>query len=236
MPAVRVGTSGFSYPEWRGTFYPRGVPQRLWLETYAEHFDTVEINNTFYRLPRAGMLKAWAERTPANFLFAVKMWRGIVHAQEPDTRHIHDFFTALDALGGKLGPVLFQLPPGRRGCDLPWLETMLGAMPEGHRYVFELRDRRWLNDAVYGALDKHGVTNCFYDFKGFRNPEVKTGKGLYIRLHGPLSQPYRGAYDEDDIAHYAGLARRHPGGAYVYFDNTMTGHAVTDAIKMKEKL
>ena len=223
---IRVGTSGWSYPEWRGTLYPTGTAAGNYLKIYAENFDTVELNNTFYRMPQAKMMISWAEKTPPGFLFAVKAWRAIVHANEPDAAHIRDFFAAADHLGDKLGPILFQLPPNR-DVNTPWLENLIAALPTGYRYVFELRDPRWQVDGVYDILRKHNIANCYYDLRTFQNPEIATSDWLYIRLHGPLKTPYKGGYTMERLHHYAQVMKNKD--SYIYFDNTMSGHAVDDA-------
>lgn len=229
MPQIkRVGTSGWSYPEWTGALYPKGTRAGDYLSVYARHFNTVEINNTFYRMPQEKMLRRWTDITPDDFKFSIKMWRAIVHAGVPDADHIKTFYKAIDILEEKVGPILFQLPP-KRDADIEWLDTLLKAQPKGYDYVFELRDKRWLTDGVYDCLRKHNAANCQYDFKGFVNPEVATSDLLYIRLHGPHKQPYKGRYAPERLKHYALLMRNHKGKAYCYFDNTMDGAAVEDA-------
>lgn len=225
---IRVGTSGWSYPEWRGILYPKGTAAGDYLKTYAENFATVEINNSFYRLPQAKKMKNWAEKTPPGFLFSVKAWRAIVQAAEPDADHIKSFFSAIDVLADKLGPVLFQLPPNR-DVNVAWLKAMFRALPHDYRYVFELRDRRWLTEEIYDVLCLHNAANCFYDLRGFRNPEVLTSDWFYIRLHGPLKQAYKGGYSAQRLSHYAEVMNNGHNDAYCYFDNTMSGNAVDDA-------
>jgi len=218
-----VGTSGWSYPGWRGLFYPRGLKQGDWIGHYAEHLRSVEVNATFYRLPQEKMLRGWVERTPDAFLFAVKGWRGITHFKR--LRNCADsletFLDRLRPLKSKCGPVLFQLPP-RFDCDLERLKAFLALLPRSRRFAFEFRDPRWHVDAVYGLLESYGAAFCPFELGRQRGPRVATADFVYVRLHGRKGR-YRGRYSKAALADWAEwLSGQLSQGrdAYVYFDNT----------------
>jgi uncharacterized protein YecE (DUF72 family) len=198
-PAVDywIGTSGFSYPEWRGSFYPEKFPAKKMLEFYAQRLRTVELNNTFYRMPKPELLRGWADGTPAGFLFAPKASQQITHRQKlsgsaDSTEYL---FRALTALGEKLGPVLFQLPPFLRK-DLPRLTDFLALVPRGTRVAFEFRHASWFDDSVYQALADREVALCIADSEELATPLVATARWGYVRLR-------RMDYDEAAIAAWA---------------------------------
>jgi uncharacterized protein YecE (DUF72 family) len=232
---IRIGTSGFHYAHWVGPFYPAGMRSSAFLEFYAERFDTVEINNTFYRLPRREMLTAWAERTPANFLFAVKASRFTTHVkrlQDPKVS-AQKFFDVIDALGDKLGPILFQLPP-RWNPNVERLEAFLAALPRQYRYAFEFRDERWFLPETLAALRQHGAAFCIYDFDGRRSPNEVTAPFTYVRLHGP-GRRYHDPYSGPALAAWAKRIRAWTAAGidvYVYFDNDVAGYAAADAARL----
>jgi uncharacterized protein YecE (DUF72 family) len=234
---IHIGTSGWHYPHWRGPFYPPGLKPDGYLDHYARHFNTVEINNTFYKLPARETLADWRARTPAGFVFACKASRYITHMKKlkDPADSTRAFFAAVDALGGKLGPVLFQLPPRWR-ADPARLAGFLAALPGGRRYVFEFRDESWFTTGVYDVLAEHNAALCAYDLGGNRSPVERTADFAYVRLHGP-GGPYQGRYDGRTLA---GWARRfdrwRADGAdvYCYFDNDEKGFAVDDARRLME--
>jgi uncharacterized protein YecE (DUF72 family) len=205
-PAVDywIGTSGFSYPEWRGSFYPEKFPAKKMLDFYAQRLRTVELNNTFYRMPKPELLRGWAEGTPAGFLFAPKASQQITHRQKlsGSTDSTEYLFRALTALGEKLGPVLFQLPPFLRK-DLPRLTDFLALIPRGTRVAFEFRHASWFDDAVYQALAEREVALCIADSEELATPLVATTHWGYLRLR-------RMDYDDAAVALWAGRLRPHP--------------------------
>lgn len=218
-----IGTSGWSYDGWRGRFYPRGLRKSNWVGHYARSFKTVEINASFYRLPKASVLEGWAAQTPADFLFAVKAWRAITHYRRlADCRdHLEIFYERLAALGPKAGPVLFQLPP-RFGVDLARLRDFLALLPAGRRHVFEFRDPSWHDDAVYALLAEHNAAFCPFEMGPARAPRVTTADFVYVRLHGHRRR-YRGDYSEAtlrDWAAWLGGQMDEGRDVHVYFDNT----------------
>jgi uncharacterized protein YecE (DUF72 family) len=238
MPCeIRIGTSGWQYRHWLGTFYPpESRPSKL-LETYATHFDTVEVNNTFYRLPAATVFERWRKASPQGFLFAVKGSRFLTHMRklkDPEDS-LRLLLKRAEALEGKLGPILFQLPPRWR-CDLDRLDVFLDALPSGHRYALELRDKSWLNDKVYEAMRRRNVAFCIYDLAGSESPHEVTADFAYVRLHGPGERAYEGSYTEADLRRWATEIEgwQHTLNAvYVYFDNDQGGYAPRNALQLK---
>jgi uncharacterized protein YecE (DUF72 family) len=170
-----IGTSGFSYPHWRGLFYPDKLPQARWLEHYAQTFTTVELNSTFYRLASETTVKNWRDRTPQDFLFAVKASRLITHlhrlhgVQEP----LESFLSRMQSLEQKLGPVLYQLPPSLKR-DEALLEAFLQLLPTGQQHVLEFRDSSWYQEKVETLLGEHNVALCVHDMSGSESPVSAT--------------------------------------------------------------
>ena len=232
---VWVGTSGFVYPHWRRIFYPEDLPARAWLEHYAKVFRTCELNATFYRLPAPGVVDGWRDRTPRGFLFACKGSRYLTHLKrlkEP-AEGLTRYFDVLGRLGPKLGPVLWQLPPGMKP-DLARLEDFLAQLPEGVRHAIELRSEGWYTDEVAGLLDRRGAAFCEHDLVARRPPRL-TGGWRYLRFHG-TSGKYAGRYGRRALRPVAEDLGRFPGDAYAYFNNDTCGAAVVDALDLLELL
>jgi len=213
MTQLLAGTSGFSYKEWLGKFYPEKHPADQMLRYYAGHFATVEINNTFYRMPAETMLARWAEEVPEGFSFTLKAPRRITHElrlKECET-HVAEFLRRAQALGAKLGPVLFQLPPFLKK-DLPRLRDFLALLPGGRPAAFEFRNSSWLDDEVYGTLREKGVMLCYTDTdEGESPPVVATADCAYLRLR-------RTHYEDAELGEWAGrIAALNVERAYVYF-------------------
>ncbi|HEY8964161.1 MAG TPA: DUF72 domain-containing protein [Alphaproteobacteria bacterium] len=234
--SIRIGTSGWNYDGWLGSFYPEGTKQKDLLKTYSTHFKTTEVNNSFYNLPEVKTAKNWYAQTPKDFVFAVKASRFITHMKKlkVDKDSIKRFFTFADALEEKLGPILFQLPP-RWKANPERLKTFLKALPKSHRYAFELRDQTWLNDEIFEILHKHNACHCIYDFKGFESPENITADFAYLRLHGMHKQAYSGNYSVPRLKKYAGWIKdwqKNKLDVFVYFDNDQKAHAPKDAHRL----
>lgn len=234
---IRIGTSGWHYDHWAGVFYPQGLPQGERLRFYSRYFDTVEINNSFYRLPGEAAVLQWRETVPSGFLFAVKGSRFITHmkklkdAAEP----LMTFMERMRALGDRLGPILFQLPPGWR-VNLPRLREFLSLLPSGHRYAFEFRDPSWFDPGVYKELGRWGCAFCQYQLGDVVSPRVVTADFVYIRLHGP-GGPYRGRYGGEGLKPWLRSiedCRRKGLSIYCYFDNDERGYAVEDALLLRD--
>jgi uncharacterized protein YecE (DUF72 family) len=239
MPPARIGCSGWQYRHWRGDFYPVEVPAARWFECYAARFDTVEINNTFYRLPGAGTFARWADRAPAGFLFAVKASRFLTHMkklkdpEEPLAR----LFERMRPLGRHIGPVLYQLPPGWK-LDRERLEHFLQALPTGARHIVEFRDPSWYADDVSAMLERYGVARCLHDMKGSATGQERVGPSVYVRFHG-ASGTYSGAYPVERLERWAEwLQRQRREGAdvFAYFNNDVGGHAPRDALSLRRML
>ena len=213
MMQLLAGTSGFSYKEWLGKFYPEKHPVDQMLRYYAGHFDTVEINNTFYRMPAEAMLANWAEQVPEGFSFTLKAPRRITHElrlKECESQ-VAEFLRRAQALGGKLGPILFQLPPFLKK-DLPRLQGFLALLHAGRPAAFEFRNDSWQDDEVFAALRERGAMLCYTDTdEGDSPPVVATADCAYLRLR-------RTHYDEADLSAWAGrIAALRLARAYVYF-------------------
>jgi uncharacterized protein YecE (DUF72 family) len=236
---ARVGCSGWEYKHWRGDFYPLDVPRTRWFEHYAEHFDTVEINNTFYRLPEQSTFAAWAARAPSGFRFAVKASRFLTHMKklkDPE-EPLRRLFTRMRPLKKHLGPVLYQLPPGWK-LDRDRLEYFLQTLPKGVRHVLEFRDPSWYADDVKAMLARHGVSMCLHDMRGSATGRERVGPIVYVRFHG-ASGHYNGGYPDDRLAEWAAWlkAQRAEGAdVYAYFNNDVGGHAPRDAMTLRRFL
>lgn len=236
---IRIGTSGWQYRHWIGPFYPPATPSRNLLPLYARQFDSVEVNNTFYRIPAAATLKAWHDATPEPFVFACKASRYITHMKklkDPDAS-LPGFLAAVAELREKLGPLLFQLPPHWR-INVARLEDFLAALPSGRRYAFEFRDESWFAPAVYDALAARNAAFCGYHLAGRTSPLILTADFAYLRLHGP-GGPYQGSYDDRALAGWAErLSAWSAEGidGYCYFDNDEAGHAPSDALRLRALL
>jgi uncharacterized protein YecE (DUF72 family) len=234
---IRIGASGWHYKHWRGSFYPADLPATDMLTFYARHFDTVELNNSFYRLPTQTALTTWRATVPVGFCFAVKASRYLTHMKKlkDPASGLTKFLPRVEALGEKLGPILFQLPP-RWHCNLDRLATFLAALPDHHRYVFELRDRSWHIPAVYNLLSRYHVAFCLYELAGFQSPFEITTDFTYVRLHGPYGA-YQGRYDRVALDLWARRILEWQSvlqGIYVYFDNDEAGFAARNALELKE--
>lgn len=225
----RVGTSGYHYDHWRGVLYPEEVPKDQWFGRYAGRFDTVEVNNTFYRLPDPSTVDGWRERAPDGFLYAVKFSRYGTHMKylsDPE-EVIPNFLEPVGRLRDRLGPILVQLPP-RWGPDPGRLEGFLRMAPDDLRWTVEVRNRAWLREDVYAVLRDAGAALCVHDMID-DHPRVVTADWTYLRYHG---DGYAGAYSHQKLTAEADrIADRLAEGldVYAYFNNDLEGHAVSDA-------
>lgn len=232
-----IATSGWHYGHWIGPFYPEGLRKSALFEYYATRFDTVEINNSFYRLPEEKTFMHWREEAPKGFVFALKSSRLITHVKrlkDPEAS-LKLFLDRAALLGDKLGPILFQLPP-RWKRNIERLESFLKALPPGQRFAFEFRDPDWFHVDVYGLLREHNAAFCIYDFDFLQSPREVTADFVYIRLHGPDGK-YRGQYSDEALEGWADFMRSWQGrlkALYCYFDNDEAGYAARDALRLKE--
>lgn len=233
---VYIGTSGYQYAHWRGVLYPDDLPRERWLGHYAEHFATVEINNTFYQLPEAATFRAWRDAVPEGFRFAVKFSRFGSHIKklkEPQATIGH-FLDAGGLLGDKLGPILVQLP-SRWRVNAERLDAFLEAAPAEHRWALEFRDPSWLSDAAYEVLEAHGAALCWHDMLP-DHPRRLTADWAYLRYHG---DHYRGRYSPQYLSAQARRLRDLAADGrdvYAYFNNDEAGHAVKNARQLHRYL
>jgi uncharacterized protein YecE (DUF72 family) len=235
---VRIGTSGWIYRHWRGTFYPRDLPARRWFAYYSESFDTVEINNTFYNLPAAAVFAAWKRQAPARFVYALKASRYLTHRKklkDPE-QPLDTLLTRARRLGSHLGPVLYQLPP-RWHCNVERLREFIAHLPRDVRHAFEFRDPSWYSDDVRELLTKTGVGFCVHDLRGVASPEWVTGPLVYLRFHGPAAKAYAGKYGRAHLRRWAEKIeqfREDGRDVYAYFNNDDRAYAVTNARELQE--
>jgi len=240
MPAeIRIGTSGWHYKHWVGTFYPQRWPASKMLGYYLERFDTVEINNSFYRLPPESAVTDWYSSTPANFCFAVKGSRFLTHMKKltDPAPGLEKFFSRADLLREKLGPILFQLPPNWE-INLGRLESFLQALPGWHRYAFEFRNPTWNTAELYQLLRTYNGAYCPFHLAGYQSPIEVTADIAYVRLHGPGGK-YQGSYDDQALATWAERVRswrEQLKAVYIYFDNDDLGYAAHDALRLRQLL
>ena len=233
---ILVGTSGWQYRDWRERFYPRGLPQRLWLEHYADAFATVEINNAFYRLPERRTFEQWRARTPEDFVVGVKMSRYLTHIKrlrEPE-EPVARFLEHAGGLGDKLGPVLVQLPPSLR-AEPGLLDAVLGRFPADVRVAVEPRHESWWVPAVRDVLTRRGAALSWADRRGRPvTPLWRTADWGYLRLHEGRAQP-RPGYGRQALSTWLDrIAAEFTPDApvYVYFNNDPGGAAVRDAVTL----
>ncbi len=233
---IRIGTSGWHYKHWLGTFYPEGLRAPQMFKFYQGIFDTVELNNSFYRLPTTDAFAAWRDSAPANFIFAVKGSRFLTHNKElkEPQQALDNLLPRAEILGDKLGPILFQLPPKWK-VNAARLEEFLRALPKQHRYTFEFREPTWHTLAVYRILERYNAAYCIHELAGFHTPVLVTADFAYVRLHGPGAR-YQGSYSDDKLSEWAERIskwKRELKAVYVYFDNDEAGYAPRNALKLK---
>jgi uncharacterized protein YecE (DUF72 family) len=234
----RIGTSGWSYPHWRGRFYPAQWPVRRWFEHYSRVFDTVEINNTFYRLPEARTFERWRQQAPPGFLYAVKANRYLTHVKKLKgaAAALGLFLQRTRRLGVHLGPVLYQLPPGWKR-DVKRLSEFCALLPAGVVHVMEFREPDWLVEETFEVLERHGVNLCIHDLLP-RHPRRVTGSCVYVRFHG-AGELYGGSYSTAPLRRWAEWLREVAAqgrSVYGYFNNDAEAHAVRDALRLRELL
>lgn len=208
-----IGTSGYSYKQWKGPFYPEELSSKQMLSYYSSHFRSVEINNTFYRMPKVSVLEAWAREVPSYFRFALKAPQRITHLQRlVDSEESLDYLLEVSgALKERLGALLFQLPPYLR-VDLPRLRNFLGLIPPDQRVAFEFRHQSWFDDELFALLKRHNAALCIAEAEGeLKVPFISTADWGYLRLRRP-------DYDAADLKMWASRVRAQPWhDVFVYF-------------------
>jgi uncharacterized protein YecE (DUF72 family) len=233
---IHIGTSGWQYDSWKGRFYPETLPKTRWLDEYVRRFPVVEVNNTFYHLPKEATFDRWRDAVPDGFVWVVKASRYITHIRR--LRNARDsvalFWSRASRLGPKLGPILYQLPPNFR-ADLPILEEFLLLLPAASRSAFEFRDASWETDEVYRALDAAGVAWVVPDRPGQQAPVLVTGGWSYLRFHqGALTHP---AYGRRKLEGWADRIAELPAkDVFVFFNNDPLAAAPSDALLLSELL
>ncbi|MFN2527467.1 MAG: DUF72 domain-containing protein [Candidatus Baltobacteraceae bacterium] len=232
---IRVGTSGWVYGDWRKQFYPEGLAQSKWLSYYTQHFDTVELNATTYRLPKTEQVAKWCETVPNGFLFTVKLSRLITHRKTLPPRVDEFIFNYMERIrcfqSEKLAQLLCQFPPYLERDD-DRLEHFLEKLPAAFRYVVEFRNQSWLVPEVYEILRRHNMAYCIHDYPGMNVEDVVTSEQLgYVRFHG-YTRLYAGSYPKPVLREWArrikALAAQVP-DVFVYFNNDTRAAAIKDA-------
>ncbi len=232
---LRIGTSGWIYKHWKGLFYPGDLAQKSWLEFYARHFDTVEINATFYRLPKPSTFESWYNRTPEGFLWAVKASKFITHTkrlkgcEEP----IQRFYNSVEPLREKLGPLLFQLPPSLT-FDESLFKEFCSLLKTSFTHALEVRHKSWIQERAFQIMSDYNIAFCISDTAG-RYPfhEIITADFIYIRLHGS-QKLYASLYTKDEIKQWAEKIIKWDKPTFVYFDNDFEGYAIQNARELKD--
>lgn len=234
---IYIGTSGWSYKHWMGTFYPVGTKQKDRFSYYQKFFKTVELNSPFYHLPPRQTFEKWKADVPNNFVYAVKASRFITHMKK-----LNDAGDSLTRLLGnaagldeKLSIILFQLPPNWE-VDIERFKLFLEKLPKGNRYTFEFRNPTWYNDEVYSLLKEYNCAFCIYELAGHLSPIKVTANYVYIRLHGP-GDKYQGSYSNNVLHEWAARCKewaKEGKDVYVYFDNDQEGYAAFNAITLQE--
>ena len=233
---IHVGCSGWVYKHWRGIFYEDRLPQKRWFERYAEEFDTVEINNSFYRLPSCETFDKWRKQAPPGFCYAVKANRYLTQAkklkdcEEPMER----MMAAVRCLCDRLGPMLYQLPPSMK-VNLERLESFLRILPSGVTSVFEFRNMHWYRPETYALLERYGASFCVHDMPGSKSGRIAVGPIAYVRFHGGEGK-YWGRYSDEGLLSWTDWIveqARHGRKVWCYFNNDIHGHAIEDARTLK---
>jgi len=236
---IFVGCSGWSYPHWKGEFYPADLPQKRWFEFYSGTFDTVEINNTFYRLPEEKTFEGWAAKAREGFVYSVKASRYITHIRR--LKDVEDSVSLIlkrtRLLKEHLGPILYQFPPNF-SCHLDRFESLLKLLPRDLIHVVEFRDQRWINDQTFALLEAYNVGHCVHDKGGLQIPWRAIGPVTYVRFHG--SEQSQGSYSDRELERWADWleseTRKKERDIYAYFNNDFAAHAVFNAQTLRKKL
>jgi uncharacterized protein YecE (DUF72 family) len=234
-----VGTSGWAYKSWEGTFYPKDVPKRCQFEFYATQFSTVEINLTFYRLPTLKMVQNWRDKTPKGFLYAIKGSRFITHMKKLlNVREgLREFFRCLEPLRSRIAVVLWQLPPFL-AKDVPRLDAFLKLLPKAYDHAVEFRNDSWLCEEVFDVLRRHRVAHVSVSSRGMPMDLTITSDFLYVRFHG-LEDGAAHNYSTEELAPWVAHVRRQTQRgkqAFVYFNNDVSARAPENARLFRDML
>ncbi len=235
---IWIGTSGWHYADWQGRFYPDKLPKSKWFEHYVKDFDTVEINNTFYHLPKETTFQNWHKQAPKNFLFTTKANRYITHIKrlKESEEALERFLERAKLLKENLGPILYQLPPSFHK-DLDRLEGFLKVLPKKLIAVFEFRHESWFSEDSYDLLRRFNASFCIHDMPGMKVPRVVTSDVIYIRFHGPTGR-YQGNYSKSALQEWANWVKDNIKGkkaVFAYFNNDYNAYAIYNAQTLKEQ-
>ncbi|MFQ6618485.1 MAG: DUF72 domain-containing protein [Fidelibacterota bacterium] len=236
---IHIGTSGFSYKGWVGIFYPPSVHPGKWLEFYSRHFSTVEMNSTFYHLPKPVTMENWRLRVPENFVFSLKASRFLTHQKklsDPE-EPLQNFLDLAVLMKEKLGCIIYQLPPGLKS-DTGLLEHFLSILPKNLEHTIEFRNNDWHRKEVKSMLEKYNVSFCINDFRGIDCPEWVTSDVVYIRRHGPGGY-YQGSYTDEmlkDLSFSIEKYLKEGKKVYTYFNNDIGGCAIENARTLRKFL
>lgn len=231
MKKIFIGTSGWSYQHWKGLFYPVDIKESEELSYYQRKFQTVEINSSFYHIPKSETFLRWKKQTNKNFIFSLKASRYITHIKKlkTDNEAVEHFLVPATLLKEKMGPILFQLPPGWK-LNLDRLENFLKHLPKKFRYTFEFRNPTWFDERVYELLRKYHCALCIYHVDQFLSPMIATSDFIYVRFHGPK-------YNRSFLKKWAQKIeswKKMGLDVYVYFNNDLSAYAVSNALTLIE--
>lgn len=232
-----IGTSGWSYEHWNQIFYPKDIKSNQRLQYYGKHFDTVEINTTFYHLPKNTTINNWNNQVPKKFIFSIKASQYITHRKrlKDPSQTLTLFFERIKLLENKTGVILFQLPPSFKK-NIERLEEFINHLDKDKRYTFEFRHESWFEEEVYSLLKKHNIALCITDWADKSFPEVMTADFAYVRLHGP-QKTYQGFYGPKKLKEWKKKFlewMEHKMDIYCYFDNDEKAYAIKDAYTLKK--
>jgi uncharacterized protein YecE (DUF72 family) len=233
-----IGTSGWNYPHWKGVFYPEDIPKKDWFSYFAEQFDTVEVNYSFYNWPKRETLQRWRQQAPAHFRFTMKAPRVITHLKKmkETEEYVKNFYELTSNLKEKCGAHLFQLPPGYTLTENNWnkLEKFLSSLDGRKDNVVEFRSRQWWREDVYELLKKNKVGFCIVNGLDMPEDTPITSRIAYFRFHG---DDYGGRYSAEEIRKYAEIMKRIDcDKIYVYFNNDIGGYAPINARELREEI
>ena len=236
MGQIRIGCSGWIYRHWRERFYPEKLAQKNWFEFYADTFATVELNTSFYHLPKPETFDKWRDQAPERFRYAVKAPRFITHmkklkeCEEP----VEEFLGRARRLRGTIGPILYQLPP-RWACNMARLEEFIGLLPPDLTHVFEFREKSWMSEEVLALLDARRVSFCVHDMPGSTTSRWASGPIAYVRFHGGEGK-YWGRYSDEGLLGWTDwIVSQAKSGrdVWCYFNNDIDAHAIHDALTLR---
>jgi len=232
-----LGCSGWFYWHWKGKFYPNELPQSKWFQYYAKHFNTVELNSTFYNFPKLSTARNWYRQAPEGFVYTLKVNKNITHIKKfhNTQKMIDDFYKLGDELKEKIGCFLFQLPPSMK-FDEKKLKEIIAQLDLERKNVIEFRHRSWFKQEVYDELKKANIIFCMVSSPMLPEEFVKTSKDIYVRFHGKAAL-YRYNYSEEELKEWAErIKKAKPENSWVYFNNDANAFAVENCLQLKKFL